>query len=41
MTELAIEVAGDDALVRARLAEVAAIEASVVRELPCEPTIHG
>ncbi len=41
MTELAVEVAGDDALVRARLAEVAAIEASVVRELPCEPTIHG
>ncbi|MFO0549340.1 MAG: tRNA isopentenyl-2-thiomethyl-A-37 hydroxylase MiaE [Polyangiaceae bacterium] len=39
--DMAATVSGSERDARARLAEVAAIEASVVRELPCTPTIHG
>lgn len=39
--DLAVEIAGDAAKVRARLAQVATLEASVVRELGSAPTMHG
>ena len=39
--DLAVEIARDAPRVRARLVQVSAIEASVVRELGGAPTIHG
>lgn len=39
--ELAAQVLGDEQAARARLSELAQIEASVVADLSCAPTIHG
>ncbi len=41
LIDLAVDVRGDEAVVRARLEEALELEATVVRALPSEPTMHG